>query len=159
MKDYDMQTMRADEIVPREVFADVLDADEVVVGAYKPNKRRYYKAFWMFALPIFWPHLIMIFILTLGVVPILYVKRGYDHLYYAYTNKRVLARSGSFGVTYRSIDYRDVVSTEVSVSFLDRRTDTGSISFQTQRRSLTFNFIEKPYDVLREIREYIAHNA
>lgn len=156
MNDYDILDQDTEG---GRIFDEYLDADETVIGYFKPNKKRYLRAFWMFALPIFWPHMAIIFALTLGIVPILFVKKGYDNRWYAYTNKRVIVRGGSFGVSYSSIDYKDIVNVDASTSFLDRRTHTGSIEFRTQHRTVGFLYIENPYDVLREIRQYMANNT
>ena len=101
----------------------------------------------------------MITVFTLGICTFGYAIKGYKNLCYAYTNKRVIERSGSFGMTFRSIDYADVISTEATTSFLDRKTHTGSIEFRTQHRGVAFRYIVNPYDVLREIREYMEQHA
>lgn len=157
MRQYD-DTLGQDAAL-RALFDDYLDANEVVVGVFKPNKKRYYRNYWFLAIPIFWPHFIMLTVLTLGVFPFVYAAKGYANQCYAYTNKRVIERSGSFGVTYRSVDYADIVSTEATTSVLDRSTHTGSIAFRTQHRSVGFQNIVNPYDVLREIREYMEQHA
>ena len=158
MRDFD-EDVASKELADREVFRDFLDADETVIGVFKPIKKRYMKWMLFFAIPIFWPHFIMLTVLSLGIFPFVYAKKGYDNMYYAYTNKRLITRTGSFGVTYHSINYSDIVTTEASSSFLDKKTNTGSISFRSQKHGVVFNYIEKPYDVLREIREYIEHNV
>ena len=158
MRDFDEDASSV-ELVNREIFHDYLDADETVIGVFKPVKKRYVKWMLFFAIPIFWPHFIMLTVLSLGIFPFWYAKKGYDNLYYAYTNKRLITRTGSFGVSYRSINYKDVVTTEASTSILDKKTNTGNISFRGVRHGVVFNYIEKPYDVLREIREYVEHNV
>ena len=146
------------EYAQNEIFKDYLDADEKVLGVYKPNKKRYYQGYWMFFIPVFWPHLIMCTIFTVGFFPFISAKKGYENTYYAYTNKRLISRSGSFGITYHSIEYKDVVTTEANVSFLDRKTGTGSLSFRAQHQGVGFRNIANPYEVLRSIREYMAKN-
>ena len=84
--------------------------------------------------------------------------KGYDNLYYAYTNKRVISRSGSFGVTYRGIEYKEIVTTDATTNFLDKKYNTGTIQFRAQRQSVSFANIDNPFDTLREIRDYIEHN-
>ena len=157
MRDFD-DTLGQDAAL-RAQFDDYLDANEVVVGVFKPNKKRFYRGFLFLAIPLFWPHFILLTVLTLGIFPFVYAKKGYDNLCYAYTNKRVIERGGSFGLTFRGIDYADIISTEVTTSLLDRSTHTGSIDFRTQHRGVSFRYIVNPYDVLREIREYIEQHT
>ena len=158
MRDFD-EDISSVQLVDREVFKDFLDADESVVSVIKPNKKRHYKWLLFFAIPIFWPHFIMLTVLTLGIFPFLYAKKGYDNLYYAYTNKRVIVRSGSFGVTYRGIEYKEIVTTDATTNFLDKKYNTGTIQFRAQRQSVCFSNIDNPFDTLREIRDYIEHNV
>ena len=52
------------------LFNDILDKDEQIVKVIKPSKSRCLKAPIMpFAIPIFWPHLILFMVLTLFTLP------------------------------------------------------------------------------------------
>ena len=88
--------------------------------------------------------------------------------FYAYTNKRILIRAGIIGVDYKSLEFKSLTATVVKVSMLDKmvRRNTGTIRFGSPASPLTsFNsmqlnqyaylHIEKPYEVMREIKEYI----
>ena len=149
--------INSNEDAMKEAFKDYLDADEEIIGVFKPNKKRYYWSYWMFLIPAFWPHLILATIFTLGFFPFVFAKKGYENLCYAYTNKRIIVRSGSMGINYRSIDYKDIIATEADISYMDRKYNTGTISFRTQHQGVGFRYIENPYDVLREMREYMEN--
>lgn len=139
------------------LFEDILDKDEQIVKIIKPSKSRYWKApLSMLAIPIFWPHFILLMAVTLFTLPFFYAH-GYKNLYYAYTNKRLIARSGMIGVDYKTLDYKFIAATSVDVGFLDKgkKAKTGTISFKSPTSSIRFQYVENPYDLLREIKEYI----
>ena len=156
---YDDKEPISVEVAQNEIFKDYLDADEQILGVFKPNKKRYYQGYWMFFIPVFWPHLLLCTVFTVGFFPFISAKKGYENAYYAYTNKRLISRSGAFGITYHSIEYKDVITTEANESFFDRKTGTGSLYFRAQHQGVGFRNISRPYEVLRTIREIIAQNS
>ncbi|MBO4534465.1 MAG: PH domain-containing protein [Clostridia bacterium] len=136
------------------LFADFLDPDEIVLGTIKPNKSRFYKNLaFPFAIPLFWPHFILIVVCTLGIFPFVTMAKSYKNLCYAYTNKRLITRSGTFGVSFFGIEYKDIVATSVDTTILDKRTHTGSLLFRSYHSSVRFNCVENPYELMRKIKE------
>ena len=115
----------------------------------------------MFYIPLFWPHLIMLLVGTFFTFPFFLLK-GYKNVYYTYTNKRLIVRSGAFGNSYDSLEYKDITSTSVRVGFLDRKSKTGTLVFVSpsshHEHPMRFSCIENPYQVMNEIKEYINAN-
>lgn len=147
--------MTLSETIMEHLFDDILDKNEHIVKVIKPSKRRYWKSLVVFAIPIFWPHLILLMALTLFTLPFFYA-RGYKNLYYAYTDKRLIVRSGIIGVDYKTLDYKFITSTSVDVGFLDKgKKLTGTLSFKSPTTSIRFQYVEFPYDLLKEIKEYM----
>ena len=143
----------------QELFDEVLEKDEEIIKVIKPNKKRYLKTFyWMLCIPIFWPHILVMLIGSLFTLPFL-ISKGYKNTYYAYTNKRLIVRTGMFANSYDSLEYEDITSTSVSVGFLDRKTKTGSLIFVSpsshHEHPMTFANIENPYEMIKEIKEQI----
>ena len=141
------------------IFNDILEKDEHVVKVIKPKKGRYWKSLiFPFAIPLFWPHLIIMLVGTLFTLPFFYAK-GYKNLYYAYTNKRLIIRSGKIGIDYQSLEYKDITSTSVYVGFLDKGSKTGSLTFVSPSvhngKPMKFDYIENPYETMKEIKEYM----
>ena len=139
------------------LFDDILEKDEQIVKIIKPSKSRYWKFFLMpLIIPIFLPHFIVIMACTLFfIIPLLYA-RSYNNLYYAYTNKRLIVRKGTIGVDFKTLDYKFITSTSVDVGLLDKgKTMTGSLSFKSPTASIQFDYVENPYDLMREIKEYM----
>lgn len=167
------------------LFDDVLEADEVIQKGYKPNKKR------VFASSIFFDIIVALFIgiallgmwldqdmpmneriigtcCVVGVLLLIvgimtwFVALYYKNVFYVYTNKRVIVRTGIFGVDFHSLDIDNIGASDVCVTFLDKivRKNTGSIRFGSNSSPISnsyYNFanIEDPYQVYKEIKEYI----
>ena len=140
------------------LFDSVLEKDEQIIKVIKPNKKRYLKSpIFPFAIPIFWPHFIFFMAITLFTAPFFFM-RNYKNSYYAYTNKRVIVRSGSMRVHYESRYYNQIAETNVEVGILDKnkKTPTGTLEFKNPpRRTLRFSYVENPHELMREIKEYM----
>ena len=188
--------MTIKEMTGDEMFADVLEKDEKVIKMYKPDKKKFYwtvrwwiwfSAIWCYPLvllaldPDIFPTLsrwecagVLFGIITAGVILTGMITRIFTSIYqsnrfYAYTNKRILIRSGVFGIDYKSLEYKSLTATIVKVSLLDKliKHKTGSIIFgspsspvsgvfgQVTVNPYRFAHIVDPYVTLREIKEVI----
>ena len=96
----------------------------------------------------------------------LFASIYYKNLYYAYSNKRIIIRSGIFGVDYRTLDMSMVGAVNVSVSLLDKilKKNTGTLSFgstaspviqATTGSTYKFTHIIAPYETCKEVKSYI----
>ncbi len=79
---------------------------------------------------------------------------------YAFTNKRVLMRSGVFGTDFQIIDYDRIRDMQVNVGPIEKMCHVGSILFNTGEVTVKghpllkrFSGIENPYDVFRQLKE------
>lgn len=79
---------------------------------------------------------------------------------YAFTNKRVLLRSGVFGIDYQIVDYDKIRDIQVNVGPIEKMFNVGSILFNTGEVTAKghpmlkrFSGIENPYDVFRQLKE------
>lgn len=103
------------------------------------------------------------------LVTLFFARLYYKNRWYAYTNRRVLIRGGIIGIDFKSLQLGDLNATKVYVSWLDKLIgrNTGLIRFGSPSAPLTelgsgsyiFSHIEKPYEIMREIREYIDTNV
>ena len=173
------------------VFDDVLDIDEKIEKIVKPNKAKFCLSTVMlsilslffyamiystmygsqfdennvlaFPLPV-WAWFIPVCILIIQIVlTIWFASLAYKNRYYAYTENRILIRSGIFGVDYQTLEMKSIGAVLLNVSVLDKilRKNTGTISFGSnsspvvaQRGGSNYRFahIVAPYDFLREIK-------
>lgn len=172
-----------------EIFEKILDSDEEVVKIYKPNKLKFNLSV------VLGTSLILIWFVLISILAILIPDEGYDvqpilvlipiggfivceliiylfsslyykNLYYAYTNKRLIIRSGIFGVDFRSLDMGMIGAVDVYVSVLDKilNKDTGTICFGSTASPMMavkggsyykFAQINAPYESCREIKNAI----
>ena len=106
-----------------------------------------------------------IYILILAITAI-FTAIYYSNLYFAYSNKRIIIRSGIFGVDYRTLDMSMVGAVNVSVSLLDKilKKNTGTLSFgstaspviqATTGSTYKFTHIIAPYETCKEVKSYI----
>ena len=175
-----------------EKFQDVLEKGEKIIKIYKPDKVKYWLAFilsaifcwiWVFFILVgsipeegasFDPNLFqLLLIISFAVfvggllVSILFGAIYYRNRFYAYTDKRIIIRSGIIGIDFKSLEFKTLTATIVSVNVLDKilRRNTGSILFASPASPVVggggtaspyaFKHILKPYDTLREIKERI----
>ena len=174
-------------------FKDVLEKNEKIKKVYKPDKVKYWVAFvlsslvcivWVFfalvfSIPeegeafdpnLFWLLFTIACAVSVGLLlfSVLFGAIYYHNRFYAYTNKRIIVRSGIIGIDYKSLDYRFLSATTVSVTALDKILcrNTGNLRFGSPSSPMggasaesvspyTFKHIYKPYDALREINETI----
>ena len=179
----------------KKAFDDIIEKDEEIIKVYRPQKTRFWWGIISSVLSIvlavsLWFSLVLAGILFdhPGILPIVFLailaiivfvlllvtifgKLAYKNRFYAYSNKRILIRSGIIGVDYRTLEFQALTATIVKVSFLDKilKTNTGTLMFGSPSspvgmattnnnaaiNSYSFRNIEKPYDTLREIKEYM----
>jgi uncharacterized membrane protein YdbT with pleckstrin-like domain len=85
---------------------------------------------------------------------------SHKNVAYAFTDKRVMIRSGLFGIDYQIIDYDKIRDIQVNINPVEKICGVGSILFNmgnvtANNAPLTKRFcgIENPYDVFRRIKE------
>ena len=88
---------------------------------------------------------------------------AYSNTRYAYTNKRIMIRSGFIGTDFKSIDYDKISDMEVTVSFVERAFNVGSIRFFSGRTETDdgttkklydhWEAIPNPYEVFRKVKQ------
>ena len=88
---------------------------------------------------------------------------SYSNTRYAYTNKRVMMRSGFIGTDFKSIDYDKISDIEVTVNFVERAFNVGTIRFFSGRTDTNdgtttklydqWEAIPNPYDVFKRVKQ------
>lgn len=173
-----------------KMFDIILDKDEKIIKVYKPNKLKLYISSllayilmfgWFFAfgavglfatespLPLAASLSILIgsFVL-ITLIAVIIIRIYYKNLYYAYSNKRVIIRTGVFGIDFKSLDIKMIGATNVYVSLLDKilAKNTGTISFGSMASPMVsygnsnamgykFAHITLPYETYKEIKNII----
>lgn len=167
------------------LFDDVIEADETIQKGFKPNKKKVFASFIIFDVIVAFFFSLTILgmwfdgeipqkekiigtCIVAGVVFLIvaltmwFVSLYYKNAYYVYTNKRIIVRTGVFGVDFHSLDIENIGASNVCVSLLDKMVgkNTGSIRFGSNSSPITNSYygfmnIENPYQVYKEIKGYI----
>lgn len=113
---------------------------------------------WFIALPF-------AVLLVLYLPVFIFTKIYYNKLYYAYSNKRIIIRTGIIGVDYKSLDLSMIGAVNVYVSLLDKLVgkNTGSITFGSMASPISagnassykFANVNNPYELYKEIKNVI----
>lgn len=178
----------------QDLFGPILDDNEEIIKIFKPNKIKFFfssvlwsvfislglgvivlasmfeafsessNAYVQNKMPvIIFACFVIVFVLISFLFSCLYFK----NLFYAYSNKRIIIRSGFFGIDFKSLDMSMIGAFNVNVSILDKmlRKNTGFIKFgsmaspmNTSSMQYSFKHIEKPYEVYKEIKRAIHEN-
>ena len=71
---------------------------------------------------------------------------SYGNTRYAYSNRRIMIRTGFIGTDFKSIDYDKISDMEVTVNFVERAFNVGTIKFFSGRTETNDNTTTKLYD-------------
>jgi len=110
-----------------------------------------------FAIPFFALHLLPLWLSLLNMARLFLV---YGNTCYAYTNKRLMMRSGFWGIDFKTIDYDKIQELEVDVDPVEKMLGVGTIrafSGNTTSKGTRiydeFVGIPKPYAVFKNIKQ------
>jgi hypothetical protein len=88
---------------------------------------------------------------------------SYSNTSYAFTNKRIMMRSGFIGTDFKSIDYDKISDIEVTVNFVERAFNVGTIRFFSGRTETDewrttklydrWEAISNPYEVFKQVKK------
>lgn len=177
---------------PTQLFEVILDEDERIIKVFKPHKGKLFlSSLLIFILATFWilaflipmnlfpeditpTGLIILNICVIGgwvlalVLTLLLVSLYYGNRFCAYSNKRIIIRTGIFGVDFKSLDMAMIGAVNVYVSPIDKiyNKDTGTITFGSMASPMVsaggnsvnpyrFTHITAPYAAYKEIKAVI----
>ena len=181
----EQNTQQATGIKNAELFDNVLDKNEQVLRVIKPNKLKLFvywflSAFWINV----WIAIVAIlpfcfeesfpweyYLIPVGIIVLVFIVTGilaeiyYRNNYFAYTNSRILIRSGIIGIDFKSLDMRYVGALNVKVGFVDKvlKQETGTITFGSMSSPMAtskqvgynFSHVEKPYELYKEMKQIV----
>ena len=109
-----------------------------------------------FMIPFFALHLFPFWGSILNMFRLVLVHKN---TFYAITNKRVMLRSGFWGINFEAIDYDKITDMQVTVNPVENMMGVGSIRFSTGELSSkgaalfkTFISVPAPYEVFKQIK-------
>ncbi len=78
---------------------------------------------------------------------------SYPNTAYAYSNKRVMTRTGFIGTDFKTIDYDKISDIEVNVSVIERIFNVGTVRFYSGRTQIDEGNTTKLYDKWISIKD------
>ena len=91
---------------------------------------------------------------------------SFSNTAYAYSNKRVMMRTGFLGTDFKIIDYDKISDIEVTVNFVERFYNVGTIKFYSGRNHTSdgqttkvydnWEAIPNPYEVFKQVKEVMV---
>jgi len=108
-----------------------------------------------FAIPFFILHLFPFWLSILNMIRLFLV---HGNTYYAFTNKRLMMRSGFWGTDFKAVDYDTISDIEVNVNPIENMLGVGTVHAYTGRDGNnriydSFIGIREPYEVFKQIKE------
>ena len=110
------------------------------------------KMVWAFAVPFFAIHMAPVWI---GVVNILRAGKAWDNLEYAFTDKRIIIRSGVIGINIDNIYYADIKGVNMRIGVFDRLFKVGDIYISAEGQSQVLYDLENPYFILDRVQKIV----
>ena len=80
---------------------------------------------------------------------------GYKNLSYAFTDKRIIVRSGIVGIDFKYIYYTDINTVDVSVGILDRLFKVGDIKITSNLQTAVLDDVISPYQYADKIQTIV----
>ena len=162
-----------------EKFKEVIEKNEQILVGLRPNKSKFmfssfvwtflcfdlvllFGAVWLFIEGMVAYGLVTIGLMVVALVcALLWCNSFYSTCFYAVTSKKIIVRSGVFGVDFKTMDLNLVGAVNVEVTIIDKLVgkNTGTIYFLEQGSPnvlYKFSHIENPYEVYRQIKEIVT---
>ncbi|MCQ2772939.1 MAG: PH domain-containing protein [Bacilli bacterium] len=103
-----------------------------------------------FIVPFFLFHLAPVWIWIASIV------KGvgeYKNIEYAFTEKRVIIRSGMIGIDFKTFYYSDIVGVNVKVGILEKMFRVGDIYLKSATQAAILDDIPNPYEYLSKLQK------
>lgn len=165
---------------------DVIGSDEQILWSGKPKKRAYLINAFTKMLPIaliwllFDGAFIGLMIGTMDEIPtsvktfmtvfflfhlmpvwiwlsnVLTANRQHENLEYAFTNKRIIIKSGIIGIDFKNIYYSEIDSVNLRVGLVDRIEKVGDIYIKSIGGANVLYDLENPYTLTEKLQKIVV---
>ena len=95
-------------------------------------------------------HLLPVWIWVVNVVT---ANRQHKNLEYAFTDRRIVVKSGTIGIDFKNIYYADISSVNVKVGLVDRLCKVGDIYIKSREGATVLYDIENCYFITNKLQE------
>ena len=98
-------------------------------------------------------HLIPVWIWVANAVT---ASRRHKNTEYAFTNKRVIVRSGVVGIDFKNVYYADVDSVNLKVGIVDKMLNVGDIYITGKSGAAVILDVENPYFLTQKLQKIVV---
>ena len=107
---------------------------------------------WAFIVPFFAVHLAPVWIC---IANILKAGKAWKNLEYAFTDRRIIIRSGVIGINIVNVYYADIKGVNMRIGLFDRMFKVGDIYISCNEQSQVLYDLENPYFILDRIQKIV----
>ncbi len=80
-------------------------------------------------------------------------NRRYKNIEYAFTDRRIIVKTGLIGIDFKNMYYADVVSVNVKVGIVDKMLKVGDIYVKAKTESAVLLDLENPYFLTQKLQK------
>lgn len=165
---------------------DILDEDEQLLWEGKPKRKAFLlNAFFkFFPIALIWlifdlgfiiamisssggfdivMTIVLIAFFALHLMPvwiwlsnIITANRKHKNLEYAFTNKRIIVKSGIIGIDFKSIYYSEIDSVNLKVGIIDRILKVGDVYISSYSKATVLFDLENPYFITQKLQKIVV---
>ncbi len=185
MSKYDEYYFNRDNNKGYDKIEDILSEDEQILWRGKPKKRAFFWNSCIKMMPIALIWLIVDSFIIVGIFHTPFEEIGlgiiffiaffalhlmpvwiwigqmitagkrHKNLEYAFTEKRIIIKSGVIALDFKNIYYVDIDSVNVKVGFLDKIFKVGDIYISSHTKSSVLEDLEDPYFLTQKLQEIV----
>ena len=79
----------------------------------------------------------------------------HKNIEYAFTDKRIIVKSGIIGIDFKNVFYADIISVNLKVGIIDRICKTGDIYIVSMGGATVISDIENPYFITEKLQKIV----
>ena len=110
------------------------------------------KMMWAFIVPFFAVHLLPVWICIGNIVR---AGKAWKNLEYAFTDRRIIIRSGVIGINIANVYYADIKGVNMRIGVFDRLFKVGDIYISSEGQSQVLYDLENPYFILSRVQKIV----
>ena len=97
-------------------------------------------------------HLIPVWIWISNIVT---ANKMHKNIEYAFTDKRIIVKSGIIGIDFKNVFYADITSVNLKVGIIDRICKTGDIYIRSFAGATVVSDVENPYFLTEKLQKIV----
>ena len=107
---------------------------------------------WFFIVPFFAVHLLPVWFCIANIVK---AGKSWKNLEYAFTDRRIIIKSGVIGINITNVYYSDIMGVNMRIGIFDRLFKVGDIYISSVGQSQVLYDLENPYFILGRVQKIV----